>query len=265
VFEELVLLNREGHEHIRVSRSQPDPTTLGDRAGTDAFVIPQTRGQVYYSPIRFEATTGEPLMSIAIPLVDARTGLVDGVLAAELRIRPIWDLIAGIRVSPGQTVYIVDAANTVVAHRKPSVVLRGTNFLVPTQDGIQLGLSGVRSVLAVERVRFEGQELNIVVEQTWSEALAMAINSLYIITVLGATFVLSGVLSFVSVRRIIRPIQTLATTAQAISAGDLSQHVQITRHDELGVLAEAFNNMTAQLRDLITGLEQRVTERTTSL
>jgi nitrate/nitrite-specific signal transduction histidine kinase len=44
-----------------------------------------------------------------------------------------------------------------------------------------------------------------------------------------------------SVRQIVRPIQTLAATAQAISAGDLSQQVQITRYDELGVLAEVFN------------------------
>jgi two-component system sensor histidine kinase/response regulator len=57
----------------------------------------------------------------------------------------------------------------------------------------------------------------------------------------------------------------MATTAQAIRAGDLSQQVQITRHDELGVLAEVFNSMTTQLRSLITGLEQRVTERTASL
>jgi len=193
VFEELVLLDHKGHEQIRVSRNRPAPTVLGDRAETDEFVIPQTRGQVYYSPIRFEATTGEPLMSIAVPLLDARTGLVDGVLASEVRIRAIWDLIAGIRVSPGQSVYIVDAQNTVVAHRNPSVVLRGTNFAAPTQDGVQPGLNGARSVLAVEKARFEGQELNIVVEQTWPEALAMAINSLYIImTVLGATFVVSG-------------------------------------------------------------------------
>jgi signal transduction histidine kinase len=94
----------------------------------------------------------------------------------------------------------------------------------------------------------------------------VAINSLYVImTVLGATFVVSGVVGFLSVCQIVRPIQIMAMTAQAISAGDLSQQVQITRHDELGVLAEVFNGMTTQLRGLINGLEQRVTERTTSL
>jgi len=77
--------------------------------------------------------------------------------------------------------------------------------------------------------------------------------------------VVSGTLGFLSVRQIVRPIQTMAATARAISAGDLSQQVQISRHDELGVLAEVFTRMTTQLRGLITGLEQRMTERTTSL
>jgi hypothetical protein len=104
VFEELVLLDRQGHEQIRISRSKPVSTTLGHRAGADEFVIPQTSGRVYYSPVRFEETTGEPLMTIAVPLLDARTGLVDGVLASEVRIRTIWDLIAGIHVSPGQSI-----------------------------------------------------------------------------------------------------------------------------------------------------------------
>jgi len=43
----------------------------------------------------------------------------------------------------------------------------------------------------------------------------------------------------------------MATTAQAIIAGDLSQQVRVTSRDELGVLAEAFNSMTRQLRSLI--------------
>jgi hypothetical protein len=48
-------------------------------------------------------------MTVAIPLLNVRTGLVDGVLTAVVRLKKIWDLIADVRVSPGQSVYIVDA------------------------------------------------------------------------------------------------------------------------------------------------------------
>src|SRR5262249_8812775 len=158
------------------------------------------------------------------------------------RMKTIWELMADIRVGPGQNVYIVDAEDKVVAHGNPSVVLRGTRFHVPTQDGVQAGLTGSSVVLAIDTVRLGGQAFHIVVEQAWSEALALAISTVLItLALVVAMLVISSSLGFLSVRQIFRPIKTMAMMARAISAGDLSQQVPITRHDELGVLAAALN------------------------
>ena len=67
VFEELALLDDQGQELVHLSRIDP-VVPLSNRAEAEAFVVPQTTGQVYYSPIRFEGTTGEPFMTIAMPL-----------------------------------------------------------------------------------------------------------------------------------------------------------------------------------------------------
>jgi len=53
------------------------------------------------------------------------------------------------------------------------------------------------------------------------------------------------------------PILKLAATAQKIAGGDLNLQSDIESEDEIGVLAEAFNAMTGQLRVSITSLEQR--------
>jgi nitrogen fixation/metabolism regulation signal transduction histidine kinase len=98
-------------------------------------------------------------------------------------------------------------------------------------------------------MHLRGQEVyfHIVVEQAWSKALALAISTVLItLALIVAMLVISGTLGVLCVRQIVRPIQTMATTAQAISAGDLSQQVQISRHDELDVLAAVFNSMTTQ-------------------
>ncbi|MBN1220636.1 MAG: HAMP domain-containing protein, partial [Anaerolineae bacterium] len=263
VFEDLILLDNQGQKQIHLSRLSLTPTNLGEYAGTDEFVIPQTTGQVYHSPVRFDEINGEPLMTLAVPLFDARTGLVDGVLISEVRLKKIWNLIADVQVGPGQSVYIVDAQNRVVAHRNPSVVLRGTTFAVPEGDGIQPGLTGSNAVLAVDTARFGEQEFNIIAEQAVSDAFALAIYTVLITTTLVvAALLVSGTLGFLIVRQIVWPIQAMATTARAINAGDLSQQVQVTTQDELGVLANAFNSMTAQLRSLIDSLEQQVARRT---
>jgi PAS domain S-box-containing protein len=261
VFEELILLDNQGQEQVYLSRLELPPTTLNSRARADEFVIPQTTSQIYYSPVRFDETNGEPLMTIAVPFLDARTGLVEGVLVAEARIKKTWELIADIQVESGQSVYVVNAQGDVVAHRNPSVVLRSAHFDVPDQDGVRPGLTGSRVVLAVDVVRLGEQTFYVIAEQTMSEALALVVNSMIVIAVMIlAALLLAGGLGFVMARQIVRPIQAMATTAQAISDGDLLQQVQITRQDELGVLARAFNSMTGQLRTLIHDLEAEVAE-----
>ena len=57
----------------------------------------------------------------------------------------------------------------------------------------------------------------------------------------------------------------LSRTATQIAAGDLTLVARVERDDEIGSLARAFNSMTAQLRDLVDGLEQRVADRTREL
>ncbi len=62
-----------------------------------------------------------------------------------------------------------------------------------------------------------------------------------------------------------RPIIRLHETAEKIISGDLEARAQVESNDEIGSLSGAFNNMTQQLKTLITDLENRVLERTKEL
>jgi len=65
--------------------------------------------------------------------------------------------------------------------------------------------------------------------------------------------------------RTLRPIGELTSVASSIAAGDFSKRTNVKSDDELGTLAQAFDTMTAQLRESIGNLEQRVKERTEAL
>jgi signal transduction histidine kinase/ActR/RegA family two-component response regulator len=260
VFEELIMLDSTGKELVHVSRLRiVTPSDLGERASAPEFVLPSASGEIYYSPVRFDQATREPLMTIAIPLVDQRTGRLDGVLVADTRIKKVWDLIAEIGPQEGESVYIVDPQSRVIAHRDPSVVLRGAQFAPPSQDGVYAGLSGERVVLAVERIQLGDQGFAVVAERSWFAALALAINTVVMIgaLMLGSA-ALASMLGFRTVRQIVRPLETLATAAQAIKGGDLSHQVPVTSRDEIGVLAETFNSMTGQLRETLEGLRRHM-------
>jgi PAS domain S-box-containing protein len=66
-------------------------------------------------------------------------------------------------------------------------------------------------------------------------------------------------------RIILNPVQGLVGLTDAVIHGDLKRRADIRSRDEMGALGRAFNDMTAQLSDLIGGLERRVAERTKAL
>ncbi|MGA1825265.1 MAG: ATP-binding protein [bacterium] len=73
-------------------------------------------------------------------------------------------------------------------------------------------------------------------------------------------------------RSIAVPITKLKDTISTIGHGNLDTQVTITSHDEIGILAKAFNQMLsdlkqshANLEDVMAGLEERVRERTAAL
>lgn len=75
-----------------------------------------------------------------------------------------------------------------------------------------------------------------------------------------ATFFVVSLLAlapmFLILRRIIQPLTTLKTAANAIAAGELQQLVRVDRNDELGTLAEAFNTMSHDLAARMYELNQ---------
>lgn len=80
-----------------------------------------------------------------------------------------------------------------------------------------------------------------------------------------ATFLLSLGFAFLFIRGLTSPIMRLAHVAQRHVAGDLSAVADIRRNDEIGLLADAFNRMVAELKQQIEVLEERVRERTQEL
>ncbi|MET0087973.1 MAG: diguanylate cyclase [Sedimenticola sp.] len=51
----------------------------------------------------------------------------------------------------------------------------------------------------------------------------------------------------------LKPIRTLARAAEGVTRGDYDQHIDLKRSDEIGLLANAFNNMLAHIRGDING------------
>jgi signal transduction histidine kinase len=265
--DDFILLDADGSVlsyHSRLKLNQDAAAQF--RKDSVPVTAPASRGETYFGPVRFAALSGEPLMRMAVPIIALKTGKTEGMLVADVRLKEIWELVAEVRPGQKGASFIVDAAKRVVAHSDPSVVLRGTRFDPPGLDGVQTGLSGEKSVLVSQVVRFGTQHFSILVEGPVSEALAPAVyTALIMLAIVGIALPAAGSLGYLLARRIVRPIEDIAEAARAINAGDLSRRADVKRSDELGLLASAFNTMAMQLETLIGDLEKRVAERTAQL
>ncbi len=264
----LTLLDRQGQEVIRLSRSKVFfESELVNRSSMNEFIIPSTNRETYFSPVEIDQPTGEPLMTMALPLINLSTDTVDYVLVAEFRFKPIWDLLGASTLREGENVFVVDQQNRVVAEQNPSVVLKQTQFTIPQKDGPYTGSNGNEVILAFTSLNFGQQKFYVVAEQTRSVALKAAYDLRNTIAVaLLSVITLTIMIGLFAVRQIVRPIQRLSDTAQAIEGGDLSRRIGMQkRRDEIGRLAKAFDSMTDQLRQTLAGLEERVAARTRDL
>ncbi len=267
VFQELTWVNREGDELARVSRTG---TALANDSqywrDNIAFYQPLMQEGSYFGAIQFDEEIGEPLMAISIPVTDLKTGFSAGVLIATVRFKDVWNSIADTHVREGESIYIVDSRNQVVAHRDLSVVLQSAMFEVPKEDGRYPGLNGEDSFIATTEVTLGIRRLDVVVERSAQNVLEKTASSmmvtLLIIVISLAIAVATGVMV---VTRISTPLTDLVNVATAIQEGDFSQRADERGVEEVSQLAVAFNGMTARLRKSIDTLEQNIVARTQAL
>ena len=267
VYQDIALLNPEGHEVMRLSRSMVFlDKDLQNRATQQEFLFPATHKNPYFGAIHFDRKIQEPLITVSVPVVDLRNGNLACVLVGSLRLKKIWDLLANIDIPGEGVVYVVDQAKQVVAHRNPSVVLRGMTLNLPEVEGRAKGLTGTDVIISWHTVHFGDQKLKIVAEQPVSEALVLIKRHFRIATII--TFIVIMIALFfvvLAIRHFIRPVKLLATAAQAISKGDYSQRVTVTSEDEIGALASSFNKMSRDLEKYHRKMEELVKVRTENL
>ncbi|MFJ7840036.1 methyl-accepting chemotaxis protein [Lysinibacillus sphaericus] len=122
----------------------------------------------------------------------------------------------------------------------------------PANEGIQL---------AVNKISVYQKEL---MEKANTEATKIANNSsLIILGIAIVTTILALLISVFITRLITVPINKLNATAKVIAEGDLSgEDINVKTNDEIGVLADSFNEMKRRLHSIINNVAANVEQTT---
>lgn len=263
IYDEVALMDRKGAVAAIASRTIVyNGAGLGSRAASDEFTIPFTKQRTYYSPIRFDSKTGEPFITVALPIIVLKTGRARGVLSVVVRLRDIRNFVSNLNIGERGLAYVVDKTGVVVVHRNPSVVLKGTVFKLPERPGAGNGLDGEKAVISFTPITLGDAVYHVVTERPLAEATALPMR-IVVVTLLVVVAALVGVVSLAMLvsRQIIRPLERLADTAQSIENGALELKAGHTGTYELDALADAFNGMAGRLISNITALRYHIKGR----
>lgn len=264
-FEELFLLDLQGQVLLSTESAQVS------KSYSDELFFQQGLQRSYVQPPAYSPSLGRVVPAVIVqPVVDTR-GEVWGVLAGRAKMSTLNEIMTE-RAGLGDTgeTYLVGVDYALLTDARfitgedIYIRTRGADAALNTQSSdsdLYENYQGER-VLGVYRWLPELQ-VALLAEQGRSEALEAANTAIALdLGVALASTLLAMLAALIITRSIATPLAVLAETAAQIAEGNLELAAKVERTDEVGALAQAFNSMTAQLRDLIGSLERRVAERT---
>jgi signal transduction histidine kinase len=276
---EAVALDRNGGIQVQASRLRtvlPDAKQK-EAASAGAFQTAKS-GKSFFGRAYF-VRGSEPYMTVAVP-IERFSGDVIGVLQAEVNLKYIGDVVNNLKIGKAGYAYVISKSGELIAHPDISLVLQRKNVVQMESTKVAFGQSSAtqqqqralitpniqgKTVLSAAAI-VPGFDWAIIIERPVQEAY----EPVYASIVRTAALLLLGlglalVASLYLARRVIRPVGILRQGVERIGAGELSHRLELKTGDEIEVLADEFNKMTAQLEESYSNLEQKVEDRTREL
>jgi len=266
-FGELFLMNARGD--VVLSTRAADE---GQYRGLQPYFQGGLRAPGVYVQTASYSSTSEGINSVVAvyPVVD-KQGHTLGVLAGRASLGALEQIMSE-RVGLGGSAetYLVGSNNVLLtsshfpgyAPGKNYVHSLGIDAVIRNHSDGSGVYNSYREVMVLGVYRWlPSLQVALLAEEDRSEALQPLLTTLTVNMIVAlASLLIATMVSIAIAGSIAKPVSDLAQTAVQIAGGDLDLTVRVDRSDEIGTLAQAFNSMTAQLRSLIVGLQERVTE-----
>jgi signal transduction histidine kinase len=234
------------------------------------YFEPSLAGRYVQSPY-YDISTDELTMVITTPLVDANGDTI-GVIAGRLNIDVLRQVTAE-RVGLGDTgeTYLVSVENNylLTPSRFEGYSLNrayhseGIDNALAGQNGSEIYSNYQNPAVTVLGVYQWIPELNaaLIAEVSEAEAQVLFTQTSNLIGGLGVVIaVIAAGIGLYLANSISRPITQLTYIATEIAGGNLSQRANVRPSNEIGVLADTFNQMTEQLAQTIGQLDHKLDE-----
>jgi signal transduction histidine kinase len=250
-FLSLSIITREGEEVLSTGivsgREQLERGAIID----DAF-----GGKVAVSPVMLTKES-VPYVQIATPV--ERLGEIQSVLAGELNLKSVWDVLQSIHIGDTGEIFITDLEGKIIGHRtielvinppdKPPMGPKILNELKASMEPMNWTVDEDGASYFCMGLMIPQLNWILVLRQARGEIYAHVYNGIIFGVISIATIcVLAALLIRWGGNRFLEPIHALHQQVQEIGKGDFEQRACVVTQDEIGDLCNHFNKMAASLK-----------------
>lgn len=211
-------------------------------------------------------STGEMKYTVAIPI--EQDGAVVGILAANIGLNALCDIIGGIKIGETGYAFVVDQRTTVIGHKDRDFLMKF--HLNDSISGYE-GLKDIAPVIASWKpakghvVKPNGEECYVIshpIDNTprWSMVTFMPEDEIeqgavdmfksmafFFLLTIGVIITIVSL----SVRNIVvRPLRWFCSAIEQISNGDFNQKFDYKAHDEIGMMSDSLQKMCDKLLEI---------------
>jgi methyl-accepting chemotaxis protein len=221
------------------------------------YQLAESSGQVSYSDVYIDAVTGDPVIAISYPVKDSE-GVFRGVLAADVSLSALTELVNTQKIGDTGFVYITDNNGKVITHPNQELVTQSKDL--SSNDYVKKALAGENGfynhgeqLIYYSQIPSTGWGLFI--EQTTSEAYAVQHSIIKRITVIASImFIIVLAVSLLAVNKLTAILNSLSAGVKRYAEGDFTTKITVNYDTELGELGHNINSMGEKLRGLISDI-----------
>ena len=268
-FRQLVLLNTEEQELLRVSRISKLLSVQLMKYNKNELFSKVSQKKPYMSSTYIDEITSEPMVIMAVPVTDV-FGDFKGILMAEVNLKFMWNLVDRIKIGKKGLAYVVDKQGNLIAFRDIGRVLKRENLLHlkevnefvkgdelihKSSADVVKGIQGTQVVSNYEHL--DTPDWAVVVELPVLEAYESVIEEIKLsVGTMLFSFILAILAGVYLSKKITKPIIRLRDATREVGKGDLSAGIKVESKDEIGELTLSFNQMLSDLHETTVSIEE---------
>ena len=265
IFNKVSVLDTLGTVIASTSFEEQNP----DELGTNGPVTTVLNGLSYQSDV-YISEERLPLLDLAEPI--SLHNEIVGILHAVVDLKAMWDLVKENTIGERGEAFIFNKDGVFIAHSDLMKVYSKETFNDPEiLEKIRQGLSGQTIYRTDDNIEMVAAYAPIgkyrwgaMMQQPTSEAFAPAKRMrTSIIQLMVVTVALASLLAYLYSKLIVKPVDHLVSGIDRFSEGDLTHRIKKVSDDEIGTLAENFNEMADRLIEYQSTLKR--TERLETL